>query len=196
MSARRRTADDASLVADAQRGDREALEELLRRHVDRLHAVCRRLAGNDADAQDATQQALIAVVRGLPRFDGASAFSTWAYRVATNACLDELRRRARRPTPVAPDEPPAAFDVVDRSPGPEQRVVDRLVLDRALADLPDEFRAAVVLRDVAGLDYREIGEVLDLPPGTVRSRISRGRRLLARAVGNPSSDPNVPSEAP
>jgi RNA polymerase sigma-70 factor (ECF subfamily) len=90
---------DAELVADAQRGDRDALDALLRRHHDRIRALARRLCGNDADAADATQEALISIVRGLPRFDQRAAFGTWAYRVATNACLDELRRRARRPRP-------------------------------------------------------------------------------------------------
>ena len=86
----------------ARSGDRQALEDLLRRHHDRLHAVCRRLTGNDADALDATQEALIAVVRGIDRFDERSSFKTWAYRVATNAALDELRRRRRRPDPGLP----------------------------------------------------------------------------------------------
>ena len=94
---------DAALVAAAQAGDRGALDTLLRRHHDRLYALCRRVTGNDADGADACQEALIAIVRGLDRFDGRSAFSTWAYRVATNACLDELRRRRRRPEPGLPD---------------------------------------------------------------------------------------------
>ena len=81
-------ADDGTLVAAAQRGDTAALAALLRRHYDRVHAICRRLAGNAADADDATQEAVMAIVRGLPRFDGRAAFLTWAYRVATNACLD------------------------------------------------------------------------------------------------------------
>lgn len=140
--------------------------------------MCRRLAGNDADASDATQEALLAIVRGLPRFDGRSSFRTWSYRVATNACLDELRRRQRRPVVgLAPGVEPA-------SSGIDQRVVDRVLLDQALPMLDEEFRVAVVLRDVAGLDYAEIAEVLGIPPGTVRSRIARGRRHLARALGN------------
>ena len=99
----------------AQEGDRAALDALLRRHHDRIHAVCRRLAGNEADALDATQEALIAIVRGIRRFDGRAAFSTWAYRVATNACLDELRRRKRRPAAGLPD---------DVEPGRSRRHVD------------------------------------------------------------------------
>src|SRR5688500_4405303 len=92
-------AAEAALVVAAQGGDRAALDRLLRTHHDRLAALCHRLCGNPTDAADATQEALIAIVRGLPRFDGRARFSTWAYRVATNACLDELRRRSRRPVP-------------------------------------------------------------------------------------------------
>jgi RNA polymerase sigma-70 factor, ECF subfamily len=169
---------DAELVAAASAGDRRALDALLRRHYDRLYAVCRRLAGNDADAADATQEALLAIVRGLGRFDGRSSFTTWSYRVATNACLDELRRRRRRPEPrsdhVAEPVTAAADGQTD----------DRLLLDAALLQLDEEFRVAVVLRDVGGLDYAQIAEVLQIPPGTVRSRIARGRRHLARLLGN------------
>lgn len=122
-------------------------------------------------------------MRGLPRFDGRSSFRTWSYRVATNACLDELRRRQRRPL-VGLE--PAAEPV---NAGVEQQVVDRLVLDQALPAIDEDFRVAVVLRDVGGLDYAEIGEVLGIPPGTVRSRISRGRRHLANLLGN-QDDPS------
>ena len=79
-------ADDRELVAAAQGGDQHALDRLLRRHYDRVYAVCRRVLGHDADAADATQDALIAAVKGLARFDGQASFSTWVYRVATNTC--------------------------------------------------------------------------------------------------------------
>ena len=95
-----RTEPDVVLVAASQRGDRDALDVLLRRHHDRILAVCRRVTGNAADAADASQEALMAIARGIGRFDGTSAFTTWAYRVATNASLDELRRRGRRPLPT------------------------------------------------------------------------------------------------
>ena len=186
---------DSELVAAAQGGDRAALDDLLRRHYDRVHALCRRLAGNESDALDATQEALIAVVRGLPRFDGRAAFSTWLYRVATNACLDELRRRKRRPEPRSVDDEPDAAPSAG-SPAFDQSVADRLAIDEALAGLAEDFRIAVVLRDVVGLDYAEIATTLDVPPGTVRSRIARGRAELARRLGNPSEDPSVGTEVP
>lgn len=193
-------ADDAALVAAAQAGDRAALEALLRRHQDRLYAVCRRLTGNDADAADACQDALIAIVRALPRFGGRAAFGTWAYRIATNAALDELRRRRRRPEPAEAVGDGAVGDgaapEAGRGPGPTAAVDARLDLDAALAGLPPEFRAAVVLRDLCDLSYDEIAEVLDIPPGTVRSRIARGRAALADALdagrnrGGPSRRPS------
>lgn len=148
--------------------------------------MCRRLAGNDADAADATQEALLAIVRGLDRFDGRARFGTWAYRVATNACLDELRRRGRRPTPGLPEfeeAPPGRR-------GADDGVVDRLTIDEALAQLPEEFRVVIVLRDQLGMDYAEIGEALDIPPGTVRSRIARGRSRLAALLADPGDDGN------
>ena len=182
------------MVAAAQAGDRGALEDLLRRHHDRLYAVCYRLTGNEADAADATQEALIAVVRGLPRFDGRSRFGTWAYRVAVNASLDELRRRRQRPEPRLEEEGPAVW--AGGSPGevgPED-VPDRLDIDNALRKLPADFRAAVVLRDLCGLDYAEIADVLGVPAGTVRSRTSRGRAALVPLLaGNQPAPVDRPS---
>ena len=184
---------DAELVAAAQAGDRRALDLLLRRHQPRLHALCRRMTRDDTDALDALQEALLAIVRGLHRYDGRAAFGTWAYRVATNACLDELRRRKRRPDPGLPE-----VEAAPRGgrPGVGDTVTDRLDLDAALADLAPEFRAPVVLRDQLGLDYAEIAEVLEIPPGTVRSRIARGRRALAAHLGNREAPPDVEPGAP
>ncbi|MCU1497610.1 MAG: putative polymerase subfamily sigma factor [Acidimicrobiales bacterium] len=190
--------DDRALVAAAQAGDRRALDRLLRDHQARIHTLCRRITGNDADALDATQEALIAIVRGLPRFDGRSRFSTWAYRVATNASLDELRRRGRRPLVGLPEHDGEVLDVPDvQSPPVDGGVADRLVVDAALAQIPEEFRAAVVLRDLCQLDYAEIAEVLGIPAGTVRSRIARGRGQLADLLaGNQTDIPERPTRAP
>jgi RNA polymerase sigma-70 factor (ECF subfamily) len=137
-------------------------------------------------------------VKGLSRFDGRAKFTTWSYRVATNACLDELRRRGRRPTPGLPEYEHRADHVVGRSPAadPHETVSSRLDIDAALADLPEEFRAAVILRDVAGLDYAEIAVALDLAPGTVRSRIARGRSRLAHALGSDDGNQTAPTRRP
>jgi RNA polymerase sigma-70 factor (ECF subfamily) len=173
---------DEELAAAAARGDGAALDALLARHLDRIVAVCRRVLSNRDDALDAAQEALIAVSRRIDRYDGSARFTTWLYRVATNAAIDEARRRGRRPTPVEL-LPERAGDA-----GLDDAVVERLDIDEALAALRPEFRAAVALRDVAGLDYAEIAAVLDLPPGTVRSRIARGRAALADRLGNREPD--------
>jgi RNA polymerase sigma-70 factor, ECF subfamily len=185
--------DDTTLARLAAVGDRDALDVLLNRHVDRVHAICRRIVGNPDDALDAAQEALIAIARAIPRFDGRSAFTTWLYRVATNAALDELRRRGRRPTPTD-----ALAETATATPdrdGPEA-VGARLDIDAALARIPDEFRVAVVLRDLCDLDYAQIAEVLEVPPGTVRSRIARGRAALALELAPPSGNRAGPSQRP
>ncbi len=172
----------------ARQGDRQALDDLLRAHHRRIFCLCRRLCGNHEDALDATQEALFTIARRLDRFDGRSAFGTWAYRVATNACLDELRRRGRRPRPVGSDElaSEAHSHADGRAGGSSDPVADsvatRAEIDAALATLPEDFRVAVVLRDLADLDYAQIAEVTGAPIGTVRSRIARGRGLLARQL--------------
>jgi RNA polymerase sigma-70 factor (ECF subfamily) len=167
-------------VTLARAGDRAAMEALLRRHHARLYAVCRRLTGSDADAADALQNALISIVAGLAGFDRRSRFSTWTYRVAVNASLDEIRRRRRRPD-VSIDDLDVVLD------DPTAAIAGGVDADSALRRLSPGFRAAVVLRDVCGLDYAEIAEILDLPPGTVRSRIARGRAALVPLLPEPGS---------
>jgi RNA polymerase sigma-70 factor (ECF subfamily) len=194
---------DGAVLEAARGGDRDALEALVTANYDRVHALCRRMLGNDADALDATQDALLAALRALSRFDGRSSFGTWIYRIATNVCIDEMRRRRRRPmTGLAAD----VADVADDSgagragDGPSLRAVKgfrdvegargvadpadvaaaRADIDAALAVLPVEFRTAVVLRDVCDLPYEEIADILDVPVGTVRSRIARARSALAQ----------------
>jgi RNA polymerase sigma-70 factor (ECF subfamily) len=196
--------DDQALVLAAQSGDRAALDQLFRLHYDRVVAVCRRITGNEADAADAAQEAMIAIVRALPRFDGRSTFGTWTYRIATNASLDELRRRRRRPlgtfTANSDDDGPHQDPADPTSALPMDRVGERDAIQAALSELPEEFRVPVVLRDVADLEYADIAEVLDIPIGTVKSRIARGRGmlagLLARPPGNLSGNSERPSEAP
>ncbi|MDQ1395741.1 MAG: eukaryotic-like serine/threonine-protein kinase [Acidimicrobiaceae bacterium] len=154
------------------------------------------MTGQDADAADATQDALISIVRGLARFDGRSQFTTWSYRIAVNACLDELRRRRHRPEPADPaiDH---AHAMLSTAPDLASAASDRIDVDTALRRLPPEFRAAVVLRDLCGLDYAEIAEVLEIPAGTVRSRIARGRAALVPFLsGNPTTTSDRPNPYP
>lgn len=161
------------------RGDADATDALLRLHYDTVRAVCHRIVINRADAEDATQLALISIVRALPGFDGRSKFSTWVYRIATNAAIDEVRRTKRRAIPVDVD---ATFvlPVADGS----QAVDAQMDVAGALAQLPEEYRTAIVLRHIADLDYEEIAEIQGVPIGTVRSRLARGRAQLAEILGN------------
>jgi RNA polymerase sigma-70 factor (ECF subfamily) len=186
---------DEDLVAAAQRGDAAAMDLLLRRHYERVHAVCRRIAGGSRDADDAAQEAMIRVVRNIHRFDGRAAFGTWIYRIATNTALDELRKRKRRPQlhVVDRDDDRTPLEPVDdRAHRHVDAVADRLTVDAALAALPEEFKAPVVMRDIGDLDYAEIAAALDIPIGTVKSRIARGRRMLLEHLGNR----DAPSERP
>ncbi len=194
--------DDLDLVKAAQAGDQRALDALLRRHYDRAHAVCRRIAGSTRDADDAAQEAMIRVVRNIHRFDGRSAFSTWVYRIATNAALDELRKRKRRPTLHSVSSTDTDRDDALHEPPDElahrtiEAVADRMAIDEALSGLPDDFKAAVVLRDVGDLDYAEIAETLDIPVGTVKSRIARGRSMLVEQLGNREPPSERPRDRP
>ncbi|HEX5615298.1 MAG TPA: sigma-70 family RNA polymerase sigma factor [Acidimicrobiia bacterium] len=184
-------ASDPDLATRAAGGDRDALDELLHRHADRVHSICRRVLRDPEDALDATQEALLAIVRGIGRFDGRSAFTTWMYRVATNAALDEARRKQRRPAATE-----AVRDLASSTIPVDEAVTTHLDVDAALAELPVEFRVAVALRDLADLDYAAIAAVLDIPIGTVRSRIARGRAALADRLGNPAPTPDRPMERP
>jgi RNA polymerase sigma-70 factor (ECF subfamily) len=192
--------DDATLARAAAAGDRRAMETLLTRHADLVHRVCRRVTADPDDALDAAQEALLAVSRRIGSWDGRSQFTTWLYRVATNSALDELRRRSRRPRPDASlsgvaveGSAGAAHALATATRAPDESVAAKIDVEAALARLPEEFRTAVVLRDLADLDYAEIAQVLGVPIGTVRSRIARGRAALAAVLGNHDDVPGRPT---
>ena len=176
------------------------LEQLLRENYSMMRSVCWRILGNESDADDATQNAMMAIVKNFSSFDERSAFSTWAYRIATNAALDELRRRRRRPLTLLRQDNGETPDIADQRSEDQFSYVDAHdELSSALALIPEEYRVALVLRDVADLDYEEISHILDVPIGTVRSRIARGRARLAEILGNqsPSGERQTPdSESP
>ena len=186
-------AEDDELIRAANGGDVAALEVLLERHHDRLRAVCARVVGSGADADDATQMALISIVKNLEKFDGRARFTTWSYRIATNAAIDELRRRQRRAAATIDDDE-APLHLVTPGDVAEASVAN-VEISAALEQLPEDFRIPVILRDLAGLDYEQIGEILDLPPGTVRSRIARGRGKLADLIGPIEDGNQMPGSA-
>jgi RNA polymerase sigma-70 factor (ECF subfamily) len=176
-------------------GDREAFGELIARHRGRLWAVALRTTGNPEDAADALQDAALSAFKAAGSFRQDSAVGTWLYRITVNACLDRLRRAAARPTVHYPDPDSAVWSAATADPVDmaEQREL-RLLLEQALALLPQEQRAAVVLVDVQGLPVDEAAAVLEVPVGTVKSRCARGRAKLAAAlrdVRNPQPPPDV-----
>ena len=184
--------EELRLVYLAQSGDRAALESLLRENYGKIYSICRKLAGNDADADDATQEALLSIVRKISSFKGESRFSTWAYRIATNACLDEIRKRNRRPQLEFSENNESRLATGRTTQPMEDQISDRLLIENALNALPDEFKIPLILRDQTGMNYQEISFVLSLPEGTVKSRIARAReRLKVELSGNQRVDQNV-----
>ncbi len=176
-------AEDGELIQRAQAGNADAFSELVQRHQDRLYNMLYRMSHNHADAADWTQAAFLKAWQALDRFDGRAGFYTWLYRIATNLAITEFRTRRRRGTSTT--DFPAGGEPASEHAGPAERVELREMHDRAaraLAELPDEYRAAVVLKDVEGLDYATIAEILEVPVGTVRSRIHRGRTLLQQTL--------------
>jgi RNA polymerase sigma-70 factor (ECF subfamily) len=180
---------DERLLSDFLAGDRRAFDELVARHEDRLFALALRMTGNRADALDATQDAFVAAFRRAGSFRGDAAFGTWLYRIGINAAQDLLRKRGREHAEPL-DEPsgsqPEAPDRVDET------IVARVDVGRALASLPEEYREAVVMHDLGGVPYEEIAQLTGAPMGTVKSRISRGRRRLAELLEHPA--PPTPSK--
>jgi len=156
-------------------------EEVARDHGRFLYTVAYRLTGNHDDAQDLVQEVLLRVRRGLETYRPGS-LEGWLSRITTNTFLDETRRRKRRPVDLLPEEPDR---VMPPSPGADEAMAAEALPDDvqdALRSLPPEYRSAVVLCDVVGLSYQEIGDFLHVPVGTVRSRLHRGRALLREAL--------------
>jgi RNA polymerase sigma-70 factor, ECF subfamily len=156
-------------------------EEVARSHGRFLYTVAYRLTGNREDAEDLVQEVLLRVRRGLETYQPGS-LEGWLSRIATNAFLDDVRRKKRRPLDLLPEDPDW---VLPPTEGADEALAAEVLPDdvqAALGGLPDEFRAAVVLCDVVGLSYQEISNDLDVPVGTVRSRIHRGRAMLRKAL--------------
>lgn len=154
-------------------------EEVARDHGRFLYNVAYRLAGNDSDAQDLVQEALLRVRKGLERYQPGS-LEGWLARIVTNVFLDDVRRKRRRPTVALPEQPDVVLPPAAAADEASEQLSDEV--QHALAALPEEFRTAVVLSDVVGLSYEEIAGSQGIPVGTVRSRIHRGRRLLRTAL--------------
>jgi RNA polymerase sigma-70 factor (ECF subfamily) len=171
-----------------------AWEDIVRDHGDRVYRLAYRLAGNAHDAEDITQETFIRVFRSLDNYRPGS-FEGWLHRITTNVFLDMVRRRQRIRMEALPEE---TDRIAGREPSPEQAFSDANLdpdLQAALDDLLPEFRAAVVLCDVEGLTYEEIGATLGVKLGTVRSRIHRGRQGIRDYLAAHSQDPEYSAKS-
>jgi RNA polymerase sigma-70 factor (ECF subfamily) len=186
---------DADLLAAHVAGDPAAFETVVRRHRDRLWAVALRTTGDPEEAADALQDALISAYRRAGQFRGESAVTTWLHRIVVNASLDRLRRRTARPASPLPDDMESLPGAVVADPvDPMARREIQLVVTDALARLPEDQRAAVLLVDVEGFSVEEAAATLGVPEGTVKSRCFRGRAKLAKQLDflrNPDGDSAV-----
>jgi RNA polymerase sigma-70 factor, ECF subfamily len=185
---------DETLLAAHLRGDPRAFGELVGRHERRVYGLCLRILGSREDAEDATQEAFLAALRKAASFRQAAAFSTWLYRIAVNAATDQARRRARaRLVPLDPEDAAAAAApggdhgdaaAAAAAPGGDHgdAVAAAVAVQAALAEVPEEFRVAVVLCDLYRVPYAEAAQILEIPVGTVKSRVFRGRLALAERL--------------
>lgn len=175
---------EARLIAAAVAGDRDAFTQLVRRHEDAVFNMSYRMLSHREDARDVCQEIFLTVFQRIREFRGESRFGTWIFRIAVNRCRDELRRRKTvkhtRPIALDPESSTPA-----REPSPEAvargKELEEIV-SGCIAAMPDDLREMIVLRDVQDLAYEEIAHVLDMPLGTVRSRLSRARSCLAELL--------------
>ncbi|HEX6286621.1 MAG TPA: sigma-70 family RNA polymerase sigma factor [Acidimicrobiia bacterium] len=176
-------AQEAELLARVVDGDHDAFTQIMKTHEDRVFSVCLRIMGNREQALDATQETFLTTFRKASQFKGNSALGTWIYRIAVNTCYDQLRKQKRRRTDPMPDHvDPADYSAEDAV----QSAGLRPEIQRALAAIPEDFRTVVILSDIEGMGLPEVAEILEIPVGTVKSRVFRGRRLLAGELGNQS----------
>ena len=178
---------ELQLVEAAQRGDQDAFAQLVRTYEKRIFALTLRMCKNPDEAAEAAQEAFLAAWQGLKFFRGESSFSTWLYRLASNACVDLLRKEGRHSAAAGPslNDEELNIDVPDHLPSPQEeaeRKELRAQIEEGLAALSPEHRQVLVLREIHQLSYDEIADTLELDVGTVKSRISRGRKQLRKIL--------------
>lgn len=191
---------EEALIARAKKGDEDAFAQLVEAHQNQVYGLTLRLTGSPEDALDLSQETFFNAWRGLPNFQGDCRFSTWLYRLATNVTFDFLRKEKRRREMTAPSlsgvEDSPERDIPDNSSSPQQRVEQkelRQALDAAIAQLSEEHRAVLVLREVSGLSYQEIADLLHLSEGTVKSRIARARVNLGKILSQAGNFFDIPA---
>ncbi len=182
---------DEHLVRRSVAGESGAFATLVQRHERRVYAICLRMLSDPDDAADASQDAFLTLFRKLGQFRGDAAFTTWMHRVTVNACYDVLRKRARQPLlRMVGDEDDPVPEMGPPHPDHADEIAGTHDAAAALALIPDEFRMVLVLADVEDLPYEQIAKILDIPVGTVKSRVHRGRLALANAMGLQPREPD------
>lgn len=174
------------LIKKSQSGDVDSFEFLLDSYDKKAYNIAYRIMGNEEDAKDMAQEALLRVYRSLKDFKGQSSFSTWLYRIVTNVCLDELRRRKKEKyvsmdSTIYTDNGELHRELCSEKETPEsiyERVEEGELVRNAIQELSEDYRSVIVLRDIQGFSYEEISNILDCSLGTVKSRINRGRTIL------------------
>ncbi|MDO4989790.1 MAG: sigma-70 family RNA polymerase sigma factor [Eubacteriales bacterium] len=191
---------EVQIVQRVLQGDVNAFEKLVLEYEKSVYAITQRMTGNAEDAADMTQETFIKAYNSLSSFRGESKFSVWLYRIATNVCLDFLRSRSRKPTVSLSmeddDGEEVELDIADESQSPErllERGLTRDAVRRGLNALSPEYRQILLLREIQGLSYEEISDVLTLEVGTVKSRIFRARKRLCAFL---LEDGNIPDFVP
>ena len=174
---------DEDLVRRYLEGDVQAFGTLVERHERRIYNLALRMTGREEDAKDATQDAFLAALRKLKTFRGEAAFTTWMHRVTVNACYDLLRKRQREPLLHERDDEDGPPRLEPASPDHAEAVELSIDVRQALLVVPHDFRAVLILCDVQDMAYEAAAAVLEVPVGTVKSRLHRGRLALARALG-------------
>ena len=180
---------DRELVARAGAGDQEAFEQLVRDNQNRVYSLAVRLVGDREEAADLAQEAFLRAWQGLAAFQGDSSFATWIYRLTTNVCIDYLRRKKRRqevePAVSLDDEDSGWAEPADAGQDPQRKLEEAergRALSRGLERLPEHQRQVLVMRELSGLSYQEIGAATGLDLGTVKSRIARARLALRKIL--------------
>ena len=187
---------DERLVMSARAGDREAFAQLVQRYEAQVYTMSMRMLSNREDARDLAQEVFLTVYQSLDRFRGEAQFRTWLYRVTLNRCRDEIRRRGtvKHTRPLSldgiagaadADEGASGIEPAAREPSPEAEARGRetqALVRKAIDRLPEELREALLLRDTQDLAYEQIASVLEVPVGTVRSRLNRARTRLAELL--------------
>ncbi len=188
--------EESAVILQVQQGDANAFEALVTAYQKQVYSLALRTVGNPEDAADLSQEAFLRAYRSIGSFRGDSKFSVWLYRLTTNICIDFLRSKGRKPTVSLTmendDEETQELDVADDRFDPEeniQRAELQRAVQRGLNSLPEEFRTILILRELEGMSYAEIGEILHLEEGTVKSRLFRARSRLCDFL---KQDGNLP----